>query len=100
MARFSLGDDGTMDTVVYCELCGHEDRYNYDGDFMPLDASEPVAVAFHDAYDEFVQECIEQSEDEHECPVEAAAQEENPRERYDDDGQDYSDPRDFRDGRE
>ncbi len=25
-----LGDDGTLDTVIYCNECGQEQRYNYD----------------------------------------------------------------------
>jgi hypothetical protein len=29
---FYLTDDGTMDTVVKCENCGQELRYNYDGE--------------------------------------------------------------------
>jgi hypothetical protein len=29
---FLLGDDGTLDTVVYCSECGRETRYNYADD--------------------------------------------------------------------
>ena len=25
-------DDGTLDTVLRCSLCGRESRFNYDGD--------------------------------------------------------------------
>ena len=28
---FSLGDDGTMDTVLICDECGKSDRYGFDG---------------------------------------------------------------------
>lgn len=35
---FLLGDDGTLDTVVYCSECGREARYNYSND----------AAAFYD----------------------------------------------------
>ncbi len=29
--RMSLGDDGTLDTVIVCQ-CGAEFRFNFDGD--------------------------------------------------------------------
>lgn len=29
---FLLGDDGTLDTVVYCSECGREARYSYSND--------------------------------------------------------------------
>ena len=29
---FSLGDDGTLDTLIVCNDCNAELRYNFDGD--------------------------------------------------------------------
>lgn len=53
-----LRDDGTMDTVVGCSECGHEMRFNFD--------PGPDEEGFQD-YDDFIDECIETMEEEHEC---------------------------------
>ena len=89
-----LTDDGTMDTVLRCSACGEEFRFNYQ------DSAEPDTRKMdpEDAYDDFVQECIDEIADEHEC--EEASAEENPREKGDDDGVEYGDPRDARDERD
>ncbi len=57
-----LGDDGTMDTVIYCSECGQEQRYNFD-------SAEANAETEDDAYDAFVDWCLEDFESEHECPT-------------------------------
>jgi hypothetical protein len=64
-----LSDDGTLDTVLRCSECGEEFRFNYDGGMEPgTDESQPDREqAALDAYDEFVDECIAEVEDEHEC---------------------------------
>lgn len=49
---FSLGDDGTLDTVIVCNRCGQELRFNFDGD---------------GGYDAFVAWCFETAADEHDC---------------------------------
>lgn len=49
-----LTDDGTLDTVLRCSVCGEEMRYNYDG---------TSALS----YDSFVDWAIEDAEVEHEC---------------------------------
>lgn len=56
----SLTDDGTMDTVIKCDECGHETRFNYDG---PGDGLADGGTPYTDAeceqmYDEYVAECI------------------------------------------
>lgn len=52
--KFSLGDDGTMDTVIICDDCGEELRYNYSGETG-------------ETYDEFLEWAFEDAESEHEC---------------------------------
>ena len=58
---FYLVDDGTMDTVVECNHCGEQARYNYDGG----DVSEDEGPH---SYDAFVEWAEEDAEAEHECP--------------------------------
>jgi len=59
-----LTDDGTLDTVLRCTECGEEFRFMYDG--ATDTADEDAAVA---AYDAFVDECVADATDEHECGV-------------------------------
>lgn len=54
-----LGDDGTLDTVVYCSECRHEYRGNYD--------PGPDNNGSEDDYDGFVNSFIEEIEAEHVC---------------------------------
>ena len=74
----NLGDDGTMDTVVFCSECGQEYRFNFDREMdIPRDdigtykvgndryRSEEQANAA--LYDLFITDCIEQITDEHVC---------------------------------
>lgn len=58
---FHLGDDGTMDTVIVCDDCGAELRFNFDGENIdPEDDGE--------AYDAFVQWALEEADEAHdEC---------------------------------
>ncbi len=51
----SLTDDGTLDTVLRCDTCAEEFRFNFDssGD-----------------YDAWVEECVAEVSDEHTCEVE------------------------------
>lgn len=58
-----LGDDGTMDTVLVCDECGHEARYNYDSnvdreDNPPDDWEECGGCAGHHPPD-FAGDCRE-----------------------------------------
>lgn len=65
-----LGDDGTMDTVLVCEYCGAETRYTYDpsGDEgADEELTEQEALATYDAW---VQQLIEEFDEEHECQEE------------------------------
>ena len=57
-ATFSLGDDGTLDTVIVCDACGEELRYNMDAEF----GSES-----DDRYEEFVDWATEDARDTHVC---------------------------------
>lgn len=58
-----LGDDGTMDTVIYCSECGEEARYNFDSDGMEEDGDSQTA------YEDFVEWAIEDFNDSHECDM-------------------------------
>lgn len=53
-----LTDDGTMDTVIKCDICGEETRYSYQ-----IDGGD-------DTYDEWVRGCIADFDRDHMCPVE------------------------------
>ena len=55
MPRFSLTDDGSLDTVIMDNLTGEEHRFNY---VHATDDGE-----YHDRqYDEFVNDCIAELE--------------------------------------
>lgn len=60
--RIRFGDDGTFDTVLVCNDCGAEARYNYD----PADATESLQAA-DQAYDAWINWAIEDFDSEHEC---------------------------------
>lgn len=72
---FILTDDGTMDTVVRCEHCGEEVRFNYDptgNNPEPRDYDTPKDIATRNEqnrwlYDAWVAECIEDAKGDHEC---------------------------------
>lgn len=51
-----IKDDGTLDTVVYCDTCGATDRYTFD-------SGDP-----DDTLESFVAWAIEDFDDNHECP--------------------------------
>lgn len=57
-----LGDDGTLDTVLYCADCGAEFRFNFE---PGPDEADGAA-----AYDAFVESAIEEIQDEHICEPE------------------------------
>lgn len=61
--RIVLVDDGTLDTVVRCADCGAELRYNYS-------ESDSGIEHQHLSYADFVKECIEDMERDHDCFVE------------------------------
>lgn len=93
--RIQLGDDGTMDTVLVCNECGQEARYNYDpdnpgSDVIGFEQDEPggywrividgmagktgytsrsAAEDAHseEAYNAFIEWAIEDFDSEHEC---------------------------------
>lgn len=61
-----LTDDGTLDTVLRCEECGEEFRYNYSA----IEHDPDDTRSDEEAYDDFVKDCIEDAEAEHECGAE------------------------------
>ena len=54
----NLGDDGSLDTVLVCDECGAEMRYNYD---------DTDHSGNPDAYEEFVDWAIADASDQHSC---------------------------------
>lgn len=64
MPKFYLSDDGTMDTVVTCEDCGQDARYNWGGECGHENGEHPNEG---DCYDAFVEWALEDAETEHEC---------------------------------
>jgi hypothetical protein len=66
---FHLVDDGTLDTVVRCTHCGEEIRSNFAS--SDYDGGEECELVDEDtAYDNFVDECIDDAFNTHECPKE------------------------------
>ena len=95
MANITLGDDGTMDTVLVCADCGAEMRYSYtaEDDLVPVDIRQDAPGGYwrvirdgehspkghlteqgaeeeynRECYGHFVEWAIEGAENEHECP--------------------------------
>lgn len=58
-----LTDDGTMDTVLRCDECGEEFRFTY----QPGPEEEDTDQTDEEAYDAYIESCIEEIEAEHEC---------------------------------
>ncbi len=58
-----LGDDGTLDTVLYCSDCRQEYHFNYD----PEADDYPHGDQAEDSYNNFVDECIAELKAEHVC---------------------------------
>lgn len=57
-----LTDDGTMDTVLCCTECGEEMRYNYQSG-----CDDDPELTDEQAYDAFIESCIDDATAEHEC---------------------------------
>ncbi len=56
-----LGDDGTMDTVLVCDQCSEEMRYNYDASsYEDIEDDE-------EAYEAFIEWALEDAEGNHDC---------------------------------
>ena len=56
---FHLGDDGTLDTVIVCDHCGAELRYNFEPDEEGREGDG--------AYDEFIDWCLAEAPSDHVC---------------------------------
>lgn len=67
---FSLTDDGTMDTVVRCDECGEEVRFNRDGaddaDLKPCCAL-CIPEGCPNCYGAYVDECCNYAAEDHQC---------------------------------
>jgi hypothetical protein len=69
--QFTLGDDGTLDTVFDCDKCGARERFNFASQ---ADIDEAAAIGESDddneqAYQWFLRSCINSLIDNHECIV-------------------------------
>ena len=64
MSTFRLGDDGTTDTVIVCNECGEEFRFNYDPQLPDTSDSEDDS---EDDYNAWIDECLDDAADEHDC---------------------------------
>ena len=63
-----LTDDGTMDTVLRCDECGEEFRFNYsDGPADGPRCEHGLDDGCSDCYDDFVDDSIAEIEAEHRC---------------------------------
>lgn len=62
MAKMLLGDDGTLDTVIYCADCGQEFRFNYEPEWQDEGKEEPylafVEWAKREAAEDHAGECV------------------------------------------
>ena len=69
-----LTDDGTMDTVLACDQCAAEFRFNYaESGVDEINAETEYSDTDAEShYQEFVQSCIDEIENEHECDPEIA----------------------------
>lgn len=76
----TLSDDGTLDTVLRCDECGEEFRFNWDGcepdedritQIMEGTSAYSRALAeeadANEQYQSWVEDCIAEVESEHEC---------------------------------
>lgn len=64
---FSIGDDGTLDTVVVCDSCGEELRYNFSEHHPDCVEEAPDAIRECECYAEFREYVLEDAASEHEC---------------------------------
>src|SRR5690242_16284475 len=65
-----LTDDGTLDTVLRCTECGEEFRFSSEtlADYDPEEMTR----------DQFIEQCIEDVENEHVCPLDPDAEPSEP----------------------
>lgn len=66
---FNLIDDGTLDTVLLCEECNEEQRYNFSSWYDDDIKEELTEQERMDAYDSFIDGIIAESNSEHSCQV-------------------------------
>ena len=76
-----LTDDGTLDTVLRCSECGEEFRFNYASQVeFNSDPEERDDPDPEKDYELFIQGCIEDVENDHECPADPDAEPTEPQE--------------------
>jgi hypothetical protein len=61
---FTLGDDGTMDTVLTCDECRETERYTFDGCDEHMETPEKGGCK---CYEEFVNWALEDVNTWHQC---------------------------------
>ena len=62
-----LGDDGTLDTVIYCDNCNQEFRFNYSA--FDYDATLDNDLTDEAAYMAFVEWCKDEAAQDHNCDI-------------------------------
>lgn len=65
--QFTLGDDGTVDTVIDCRFCEHRERFNFASSCEQVDEESGSEDDNERAYNDFVAECIAFCIESHEC---------------------------------
>ncbi len=70
MNQFVRIDDGTMDTVLQCDTCGIEERYDFDGCEKHMETTQEGGC---ECYKQFVAAAIDDRNNLHECPGPGAA---------------------------
>lgn len=63
---FTLVDDGTLDTLLECDECCTQLRYNYGG--TEAETFDGELIAGENGYQEFIDKSIADAEETHECP--------------------------------
>ena len=61
---FSLDDDGTLDTIVTCDMCSRSERYNFD---THDEDCNQIANGDCDCYGRFIDWVINDAEQIHDC---------------------------------
>ncbi|KKL66027.1 hypothetical protein LCGC14_2149070 [marine sediment metagenome] len=64
---FTLDDDGTLDTIVTCDECGAQHRYNPD---PPLDDHDTNCGDSCECSDARIEWALQDAEETHECQTE------------------------------
>lgn len=68
MANFTLADDGTLDTVVQCNRCGEQERYD-SASLIPEVDEDGEDITDEKANEYRIRAALQWAEQDHECEV-------------------------------